>query len=487
MAGIGFELKKIYRKESISSGMLGIAYSSVVTVGPMLMVVAAILLLYFFLGMTEVPYTDRELLSSTILYTFIFSVVLTSPLNVTFSRYLADKFYTEEFSNILASYYTGNTICCVIATLLFLPVGWSLRVRGGIDIPFILATYVQWISLVILFFSVTYLHATKDYKIITLFFTLGMVVSFVVAFTLFRGGSQDASHSIIYGLSIGFFLIALLDFSYIKRYFKSPSQKYGECLPYLSKFKRLLFANLLYVLGLYIHNFVFWTVPSRLVVASTYYSHQAYDMASCLAMFTNISVMISFTVVVETRFHNAYKEYMEGVIGGTYKMIAKARKKLFRTLSQQVIQVFGTQIAITSVIFFFMQLYGTRIGFDSVTMSIYPVLVVAFLGIFMMYGNIIYLYYFADMTGAVITGALFCAVTFAGSLFSRNFPVPLWGAGVFFGMLAGWTYSFFRIRWIERNLDTFIFCDYKVIDTMKSSNKGKVVYRKKEGNAAGHR
>jgi len=51
MAGIGFELKKIYRKESISRGMLGVVYSSLVTIGPMILVIVAILLLYFFLGM----------------------------------------------------------------------------------------------------------------------------------------------------------------------------------------------------------------------------------------------------------------------------------------------------------------------------------------------------------------------------------------------------------------------------------------------------
>ncbi|KMZ55356.1 exopolysaccharide Pel transporter PelG [Dorea sp. D27] len=484
MAGIGFELKKIYRKESISRGMIGIVYSSVVTVGPMLMVIAAILLLYLFLEMTKVSYADRELLSSTILYTFIFSVILTSPFNVVFSRYLADKFYTEEYSNILASYYTGNSLCCILATVLFLPVGWSLRVRGSIDLPFILAAYIQWISLVILFFAITYLHATKDYKIIALFFFIGMAACIVTALAFYNIGGRDAVHSIIYGLAAGFFLIAVLDFSYIKRYFRSVSKEYGECLPYLLLFKKLLAANLLYILGLYVHNFIFWTVPSRLHVAATFYSHQAYDMASCLAMFTNISVMVSFMVVVETRFHNAYKEYMEGVIGGTYKMIVKARKKLFRTLSQQIIQVFGTQAAITSVIFLFLILFGTKIGFDGVTMAIYPVLTVSFLGIFMMYGNIIYLYYFADMTGAVVTGALFFTVTLAGSLFSRTWPIPFWGGGVFLGMLAGWTFSFFRIRWIERNLDTFIFCDYKVIDTMKSSSKGKVIYRKKENNAA---
>ncbi|MFQ9873365.1 MAG: exopolysaccharide Pel transporter PelG, partial [Oscillospiraceae bacterium] len=107
MAGIGFELKKIYKKDGISRTLTGALYSSIVTVGPTLIVVVTILLLYLFLGMSNVSVTQREVLSSTILYVFIFSVILTAPFNSVFSRYLADKFYVEEFEDILPSYYTG--------------------------------------------------------------------------------------------------------------------------------------------------------------------------------------------------------------------------------------------------------------------------------------------------------------------------------------------------------------------------------------------
>ena len=462
---------------------MGVLYSTLVTIGPMVLVICAILFLYFFLGVTGISYADRELLSSTILYTFIFSVILTSPFNVVLSRYLADKFYLEEYGGILDSYYMGLTLCAGIASLMFVPLAFSLRMRGGVDIPFIAATYVQWISLVILFFSITYLHATKDYKAIAVFFLIGMAVSFLLSAAFYFLGRQDVVHAILYGLSSGFFVIATLNFSYIKRYFYGRAGKYTECLTYMLAYKRLLFANLFYILGLYVHNFVFWTVPGRTVIASTYYTNLSYDMASCLAMFTNIFVMVSFTVVVETRFHNVYKEHMEAVLGGTYKMIVKSKKKLFRTLTQQISQIFGSQVAITSVIFLLVVSFGTRMGIDSVTLAIYPILAVSFLGVFMMYGNLVYLFYFADLTGAFLTGAVFFAVTLIGSLVSCNFSASFWGIGVFAGMLAGWTFSFFRIRWIEKNLETYIFCDYKVIDTMKSSSKGKIVYSKKAGHA----
>lgn len=484
MAGIGFELKKIYRKEGITRGALGALYSTVVTLGPMIFSICTILGLYFFLKISDVSYADRELLSSTILYAFIFSVIVTAPFNVVFSRYIADKFYTEEYRNILNSYYMGITVCAAISSLLFLPVGWSLRIRGEIDYPYILAAYVLWISLVMVFFSIIYLHATKDYKMITIFFLSGSLLAFLLAVFLYQWRQQDVIHAIIYALAAGFLVTAIQIFAYIKRYFSSSETGYGECMHYMMSYKSLLLANMMYTLGLYAHNFVMWTMPSRTETAKTFYTNQAYDMATYLAMLTNIFIMVVFTVSVETKFHTAYKEYMEAVLGGTYKMLVKGRKKMFRTLSQQIGQIFSTQVAITSVIYLLIISFGTSLGIDSVTLAIYPALVVAYLGIFMMYGNLVYLYYFSDLKGAMITGGIYFLVTLGASLASSQYEAPFWGMGALVGMLAGWSYSFFRIRWIERNFDTYIFCDYKVVDTMKSSNKGRIVYANKEGSTA---
>ena len=74
--------------------------------------------------------------------------------------------------------------------------------------------------------------------------------------------------------------------------------------------------NFFYTLGLYIHNFVFWTTEMRMVVAYSFVCAQPYDMASCLAMFTNISATVIFIARVEMYFHSRYKAYSEAVIGG---------------------------------------------------------------------------------------------------------------------------------------------------------------------------
>ena len=480
MAGIGFELKKIYRKESISRGMLGVVYSSLVTIGPMMLVIVAILLLYFFLGMTKVPYADRELLSSTILYTFIFSVILTSPFNVIFSRYLADKFYTEEYSNILASYYMGNSICCIIATLLFLPVGWSLRVRGEIDLPFIIAAYIQWISLVILFFAVIYLHATKDYKIIALFFVIGMAVSFLVSFAFYKVAGQDAIHSIIYGLSLGFFLIAVCDFSYIKRYFKSVSNEYGECMHYLWSFKRLLGANFLYILGLYVHNFVFWTTDLHMVVAKSFVCVTSYDMATCIAMFTNISSSVIFIARVEMHFHERYKAYSEAVIGGRGMDIELTQKRMFRQLAEELMNLTRIQFIISLVLFFICIIFLPQFGFGGLIMRIYPCLAAGYFIMFLLYAEIIFLYYFNDLTGSVLTSIAFCGCTALGSMIAVNLPDIWYGTGLVVGAFLGFTVAYLRLQWLEKHMDVHVFCNGNLLKRKNEKCPPFKVYDRRE-------
>lgn len=478
MAGIGFELKKIYRKEGISRSLLGALYSSVVTIGPTIVIIVVILLLYLVLRMSGVGIYEREVLSDTILYVFIFSVCLTSPFNSVFSRYLADKFYLEQYDDILCSYYSGIMVLSILAMIMGVPMMLSMYFRGGLDLLYILVSYVFWASAVILFFSITYLHATKDYKIIALFYISGMAVGGATACILYFVAHWNQRHAIITGLALAFLLIAIGEFAYIRYYFRGKGNNYTECLRYIWNYREIFLTNLFYILGLYIHNFFYWTVEGRLVVANTFISHMSYDMATCLAMFTNISTTIIFTVLAETRFHETYQDYMEAVIGGTYRKIQKTKRIMFKGLSQQLGQVFSLQIAITCVIFLVLIIFGTRIGFSNMTMQIYPVLAVSYLGVFIMYCNIVYLYYFEDTLGSMLTGLIFMTVTLVGSIFASRFSVAFYGAGLFVGMLCGWVFSYLRLRAVEREFDAHIFCRYKIINTMKSSEKGIVVYSK---------
>jgi uncharacterized membrane protein len=78
--------------------------------------------------------------------------------------------------------------------------------------------------------------------------------------------------------------------------------------------------------------------------------------------------------------------------------------------------------------------------------------------LFVMYGEILFLYYFNDLKGALWTAAAFCGVTLAGSFVATHLPDIWYGAGLTAGAFVGFTTGYCRLRWVERNLDVHIFC-----------------------------
>ena len=243
-------------------------------------------------------------------------------------------------------------------------------------------------------------------------------------------------------------------------------------------------ANFFYILGLYIHNFVFWNTDMKLVVVKTFVCNQPYDMATCLAMFTNISTTIIFISRVEMHFHDKYKAYSESVIGGKGADIDSAKKEMFRQLSAELMNLVRIQFIITSVVYLLAVVFLPRFGISSLTMRIYPCLVAGYFILFLMYSEIIFLYYFNDLTGAMVTSLIFCLVTFLGSIVATHLPELWYGSGVVAGAFCGWTFAYFRLRFMERNLDAHIFCVGSLLKPGMGTQPPAKVYSKAEQAAA---
>ena len=58
MAGIGIKLNRIFEKNTITTDLVGFAYSSAVTVAPMFVVIGNIILMGYVLGFNDVG--DRK-------------------------------------------------------------------------------------------------------------------------------------------------------------------------------------------------------------------------------------------------------------------------------------------------------------------------------------------------------------------------------------------------------------------------------------------
>lgn len=486
MAGIGIRLNHIFEKRSLMADFVGFAYGTAITVAPMFLVILDIWFMGRALDFDSVAYLDRELFSCTILYIFIFALLTTSPFNAVLSKYMQDVIFEDRYDDILPCYYMGMLLTLCLSCLFAVPFClWEYFV-GGVAVFYVFTGFCGYVSLVLVFYSMIYLSVCKDYQLIAVFFLCGLAGAFLEALVLRFLFRWSIPFSMLFSLMSGFFLTAVLEFATIKRYFRGNSGRYKNVLVYFKDSWRLVLTNFFYTLGLYIHNFVFWTTDMRIVIAKSFVCNQPYDMAACLAMFTNISATIIFTARVEMYFHEKYKAYSEAVIGGKAADIENAKQRMFRKLSGELMSLVRIQFIISVTVYLFCIVVLPQIGFAGMIMRIYPCLVAGYFILFLLYAEILFLYYFKDMTGAVVTALSFSLITFLGSIAAVHLEEIWYGSGLLLGAFVGWTIAYMRIRWMEKHLTAFVFSQGTLIKQKKEKAPSSMVYCRYEEDTVSH-
>jgi uncharacterized membrane protein len=242
--------------------------------------------------------------------------------------------------------------------------------------------------------------------------------------------------------------------------FPRGDKSYFQFLRSAAKNKILLFSGLFYALGLVCHNIVFWAGSElQVVVRDVLYSAPPYDMATLLAMVTNISVTVIFVVRVETKFYAEYKRYCEAVISDTAYNIAVAKEKMLRTLNNEVFFLFEFQLIITIVLMSVALVVLPLIGIAGISLDIYPTLALGYYAVFMMHCMMVFLYYFNDHSGAALVGGLFMVMSILGSAVTLRLGLAYYGAGLLLASVVSWLAGFLRLKRLMGKVDYVMFCD----------------------------
>ncbi|MDE7446446.1 MAG: exopolysaccharide Pel transporter PelG [Lachnospiraceae bacterium] len=459
MAGIGFELKRLFNKEGIISSIFAGLYAAVVTIGPTIMVIIAINLMHFILPYVNIAWKQREVLSSTILYVFIFSLIISSPINIILSRYTADKIYMEDYESILPALDMGNLILAGLTALTGVPFGIVMYVKGGFSTGYILVSYLFYSGLVFTFYSMTFVTILKEYRKITYSFLFSLLIGILFSYGAVYWWKISVVNAILGGMAISFNLIAMFLMSRLRRTFKDHNGNNREILLYFKKHWMLFLANALYTLGIYSHNFIFWFFSQyQVVVANVFWSAPVYDFVTYLSMFSNLCILVVFVVNVETKFHMAYKTYCESVIGAAGKDILKAKNKMIEVLRRELLYIIQLQLIVNICVFILVIAFASELGITGRILAMYPVMTVAYMIIYLLQCLMIFQFYLDDAPGALLAGALFWLGAVAGSFLSVRFTVTFAGCGVLFGAFLGFSAAFFRIRHKLIHLDEHIYC-----------------------------
>ncbi|MGN0360198.1 MAG: exopolysaccharide Pel transporter PelG, partial [Hominisplanchenecus sp.] len=159
--------------------------------------------------------------------------------------------------------------------------------------------------------------------------------------------------------------------------------------------------------------------------------------------------------------------YADAVFGGRGIDIRNTRKRMFRQLGSELMTLVRLQFIVSVFIYLIFVIFLPRMGYAGLVMRIYPMVAAGYFTLFLMYAEIIFLYYFEDLNGAVLTAVSFCAGTFLASLIAVHFSPIFFGFGVWVGSLTGFVVAYRRLWWMERHLDEHMFCRGNIMKQAK--------------------
>jgi len=462
MAGIGFELKKIFVNNTISSSIKGFSYAIFTTSGPMIINLLMLSIIGRVLIKAGASLEQRELFYASMTYSYIFSLLNVSGIIMIISRYVSDKLYIEETKDILAS-LLGSIAICVATGGVY---GFIFYVNSPLPFVFKLLSYLIFIELSVINILMVYVSAVKNYKKVALSFCLGLVITTVMAMFL-KSLQVEILTAMLIGVAVGFFVNILVLLIIIKSFFQVLTDKTFEFIVYLKKMPLLFLINLLYTGGLFGHNIIFW-LWSDLSVKSmgTYLYAPSYDTATFYSVFTIIPSLVMFVVKTETNFFTKYREFGQSIInGGTFRDIKKAKNSMVVVLRNELSLIIKLQLVVTII----SVIIGANIilpitGHNQVTIKLFVLLAIGYFMTYMTFIVITILLYFDNQEDAFRTALMFFSLTVIFTLITIFLGEKFYGLGLCTAAFASMIYGgSLLIRTLEE-------VDYRVFTKMTYYN-----------------
>jgi len=457
MAGVGFELKKLFTARTAVGHIKAYTYSAIVTAGPFLLLTGMMLgvqLLFHAHGVTE---EEQNLFIAPVVYSFIFSQLFTSGFTMVLTRYLADCISTSFLRDITSSLFGMCALLVVPGGLL---AAFFLK---DSPIPFLSKSLsvIFFLELIIIWVESVYLSAVKRFKRLIGGFAAGVVMAIFSCAVLLQLNFLSPHASALLALCLGMSILVTTFFVHITSLFGQPGRGllFGF-LPYFEKHWKIFVGYLGYNSGLYLPNILIWFGPWGVVVADTYRFSPLYDGVTFFAFLSLLPLMTLFVVAAETRFYEKYAGYFEAITRrGNLQEIEDARHDLLYTLWFQLRQVVEFQFLFTLLFLAFGSALLSWANIPGNEINMFDVLLFAVFFTGVMQILYILLTYFDLQMAALRTGLAFGILNLAAGLF-----------GLFIGGPDSYGFTFFIaaaltlvIAWVElsrftSHMSYYVYC-----------------------------
>lgn len=339
MAGIGFELRKLLRRESYMGLFEAYAYAGIVSAGPWVLSIISILLIGILSLAVVVPGFLITQFQVTVTYLYVTSLILTGLVQLGFTRWASDRLFEKKEAVITPNFNGLLLVVVAVGGLLALAAVFTLFPEQS-DAYRVL--FVAGFVIMCCIWSATiFLTGLKRYRDILLLYVLGYTITVGAALALRPLGLEG----LLLGFVIGHFVLLMGMIAVTIRSYPAERFVAFDFLRRGAMYGGLIYGGFMYHLAVWTDKFLFWYHPDTgQTVIGPLHASLIYDMPVFLAYLAIIPGMAVFLVRIETDFAEYFTKFYDAVReGASLQHIEGMRDEMVYTVRQALFEIVKIQ------------------------------------------------------------------------------------------------------------------------------------------------
>lgn len=343
MAGIGFELQRSLDRKTYTSYLqaylTAMAYSS----GPWISTLVSLLLISS-AARASIGVKAVNQFTSILVYIYALSLVVTGPIQLVLTRYVADRLYEEDRDGVLAGVLHALALAGGLSGLAW----YAFSASTGLPPDLLVAATFLQVVIACVWIIMAYVTSLKRYRQVTGLFAGGCLLAVFLAVGLAREGGMGTT-GLLLGFALGHAAILAGLASVSTQEYVYERRPVGDFLGYFVRMPGLALVGLLMNCGMWVDKFLVWGMTGTQELPG-FYSNWIYDIPAYLAYLSVLPSQAFFLIKVETRFDERYQRFLRAVLDSPAEVVVKRKDEMTESLRDGLSQLFKFQGVISLVL-----------------------------------------------------------------------------------------------------------------------------------------
>lgn len=300
MAGIGFSLERMAASEDLTTVSGAFMGAILVVSGPWIFTALTIAGMSSIAPMTSSAVQDFR---TILIYDFLLSSLLTAPISLPVTRFLADEIYAHRSQSLQSAWIVALGLFALVGCVLVAPL-YALLLDG----PLASAATRTFFLLGALWLTIPFVGAMRHHVSISIAFFAGMAVTLSLCQALHPREATTLLNAFSTGLAVTLGVLVVRTTAEFGAAFRFE----WKLLRAYTRYWELPVIGLCSTLAVWIDKLIIWVFVEDGAVAISsggFPTMPDYDSALFWAQLTAIPVMAIFFVIIEPSFYRLYRRF----------------------------------------------------------------------------------------------------------------------------------------------------------------------------------